>query len=345
MMNKSKIDWCDFSWNPVTGCYHECQYCYARKQAQRFCGDIRINKGSGQLKEGFSFRPKDGPACVLDGRQCYVLEKPFKNSDGNTIAFPAGFTPTLHEYRLPMPAQKKKPANIFVCSMADLFGEWVPEEWIVRVFEACKAAPWHNYLFLTKNPNRYVKLAHAGILPRQENFWYGTTATEPNQPRFVRPDKDATGYNTFVSIEPISGIWNLNPYGEFDSLQWVIVGAETGNRRNKITPKLEWIESVITEARRAGTPLLMKDSKELREIWKGDLIQEFPASLQHEEIPVPHCSECEHLKTTERHYDPSKEVTAMNHFCTAETAVRRVGGRYARTSPSWCPKRKGGDEK
>ena len=28
MMNKSKIQWTDFSWNPITGCYHTCPYCY-----------------------------------------------------------------------------------------------------------------------------------------------------------------------------------------------------------------------------------------------------------------------------------------------------------------------------
>lgn len=34
----TKIDWCDTSWNPVTGCYHKCDYCYARGIATRFSG-------------------------------------------------------------------------------------------------------------------------------------------------------------------------------------------------------------------------------------------------------------------------------------------------------------------
>ncbi|MFR1061782.1 MAG: DUF5131 family protein [Enterocloster sp.] len=59
--------------------------------------------------------------------------------------------PTFHKYRL-NEYQNKKSRNIFVCSMADLFGEWVPDEWIEEVFEACDNAPQHNYLFLTKNP-------------------------------------------------------------------------------------------------------------------------------------------------------------------------------------------------
>jgi protein gp37 len=35
-MNKTKIEWTDYSWNPITGCKHGCWYCYAKKLAQRF---------------------------------------------------------------------------------------------------------------------------------------------------------------------------------------------------------------------------------------------------------------------------------------------------------------------
>lgn len=37
-VEKTKIDWCDSTWNPVTGCFHECEYCYARGIAHRFSG-------------------------------------------------------------------------------------------------------------------------------------------------------------------------------------------------------------------------------------------------------------------------------------------------------------------
>ena len=37
-MNKTRIDWCGYSWNPVTGCLHGCPYCYAKKIAMRFDG-------------------------------------------------------------------------------------------------------------------------------------------------------------------------------------------------------------------------------------------------------------------------------------------------------------------
>ena len=39
-MNQTKIDWADFTWNPVTGCKHACYYCYGQDMADRF------NKGN-----------------------------------------------------------------------------------------------------------------------------------------------------------------------------------------------------------------------------------------------------------------------------------------------------------
>ena len=33
-MNKTKIEWTDYTWNPITGCHHGCPYCYARKKAE-----------------------------------------------------------------------------------------------------------------------------------------------------------------------------------------------------------------------------------------------------------------------------------------------------------------------
>ncbi len=35
-MNKTKIEWTQYSWNPITGCLHGCWYCYAKKLCLRF---------------------------------------------------------------------------------------------------------------------------------------------------------------------------------------------------------------------------------------------------------------------------------------------------------------------
>lgn len=271
MMNKSPIDWCDFTWNPITGCLHTCEYCYARKLARRFCGDVRLNKSSGQIKQWLPDDPKD-----MKGNILYVLPEPFKAEGKTPLQFPTGFSPTLHEYRLPMPAQKKKLANIFVCSMADLFGAWVPDEWIRRVFDACEAAPWHNYLFLTKNPQRLCDMANAGWLPKHENWWYGTSVTKKGD-RFFG---GRIGDNIFISIEPLMGSLDAD-VGSFGGAKWIIVGAETGNRRGKVAPQREWIENIIEAAGITHAAVLLKDSKEMRAVWGDDLIQQFPATLQH----------------------------------------------------------------
>ena len=150
-MNKSKIEWCDSTWNPVTGCLNGCEYCYARKIAERFgCAsethcNVCVGEECQSITEGV-------------GKIHYLEEQIYDVDRGHNAPYPFEFDPTFHKYRLNEPARMKKPRNIFVCSMADLFGEWVPDEWIMEVFKACDNAPQHNYLFLTKNPKRYEKV-------------------------------------------------------------------------------------------------------------------------------------------------------------------------------------------
>lgn len=320
MMNKSKIDWCDFTWNPVTGCRRGCEYCYARKQAARFSGDVRINITDPQL------RPEDGPAGKI-----YTLPEPFKNARGRVIPFPAGFAPTLHEYRLGDVAKKKKPASIFVCSMGDLFGPFIPDEWIEGVFKACKAAPWHHYMFLTKYPERYAALANAEKLPRRRecpNFWYGTTVTKAGDRAFT----PAVTFNTFLSIEPISGSLDAG-LGSFGGAKWIIVGAETGNRKDKITPELAWIENIVEAAAITHAPVLLKDSAELRAVWGDDLIQDFPDDLRPmpEDNSIPHCKGCDQAEVELQGKRGEK--------ITCKATGQHAPGRYTRSSPPWCPKR------
>jgi len=230
-MNKTKIEYVDRTWNPVTGCLHNCPYCYARRFARRF--------GSG------------------DCRGDYEIDRP-------SIAgpYPYGFAPTFHRYRLDEPQRVKKPRNVFVCSMADLFGEWVSDEWIEKVFEACEKAPRHRYLFLTKNPERYFYFP----LPTGD-FWYGSTITNDETPYF-----HSGGYNTFLSIEPIQS--DFRGGGDLVGIKWVIIGAETGNRKERIIPKREWIGNIVDRCRAVNIPVFMKDS--LSKIWGEPLIREYP---------------------------------------------------------------------
>lgn len=258
-MNKTKIEWADSTWNPVSGCYHDCPYCYARKTAARFAGCDMAPDGKTKEK-----------VIALPNR----LKVTTKGGVTHNAAYPFGFTPTLHEYRLNDPMTKGLGKTIFVCSMADLFGDWVPDEWIEKVFDACKAAPGHRYLFLTKNPFRYLYLAKVGKLPKGDAFWYGSTTTDPHMEAFW-----ADGYNTFVSIEPLLTRFGA-PDGSGASVRadWAIIGAETGNRKDKVIPKREWVEELVDAFHSAGKPVFMKDSL-IEIVGEAGMLREFPWSM------------------------------------------------------------------
>lgn len=116
------------------------------------------------------------------------------------------------------------------------------------------------------------------------NFWYLWRMSDTILP---------TNTHKFISIEPLScDICEVEdereggkllehfllPRGYKSFFEWVIVGAETGRRKNKIVPKREWIEKLLELCRKAEIPIFMKSS--LAEIWSEPLIQEFPKELQ-----------------------------------------------------------------
>jgi len=157
--------------------------------------------------------------------------------------------------------------------MADCFGDWVPDEWIKTMFAACQEAPQHVYLFLTKNPRRYEDLYKQGILPTGDNFWYGTTVTDPSMPWFASYE-----HNVFLSIEPI--------LAEFKQItcngrapDWVIVGAMTGSGSKQHQPPVRWIVRIGDECARIGIPVFFKDSLKsivYNVLLRDDLLQQYP---------------------------------------------------------------------
>lgn len=277
----TKIDWCDSSWNPVTGCKHSCEYCYARKIAKRFGGASEthnnecchecqwITEGTGEIHD---------------------LDEPVYDFDnGRNAPYPFDFDPTFHRYKLDEPQHWKKPRNVFVCSMGDLFGDWIPIGWIQEVFTACRRAPQHRYLFLTKNPSRYKNLNRYVYLPTYEetdieksepHIMLGASATNNAQMKAAF-DSDAD----WVSIEPIHesllSEWFTSFIGSKDGpgiwaprWKWVVIGAETGNRQDKIIPKKEWVQEIADICMQEGTPVFMKES--LRDLMGDEFRQEFP---------------------------------------------------------------------
>lgn len=97
-MNRSKIEWCDHTLNPITGCRRNCEYCYARRMVARFSGDVRLNK---MAKKDYSMVPAaDG------GEDLYVLDAPMLNETGNPLVYPL-----ICPYAAPVPAGYSRKAE------------------------------------------------------------------------------------------------------------------------------------------------------------------------------------------------------------------------------------------
>ena len=131
--------------------------------------------------------------------------------------------------------------------------------WFYVVFEKIKKNKKHNFMFLTKHIDIYNKIEFS--IPK--NCMLGVTYI--NQTQFLFP----SGYKKFISIEPIQKKFELDLLKNFD---WVIVGCETGNRKNKIIPELEWIEEIVNYCKNNKIPIFLKNN--LKNIWRGNLIQE-----------------------------------------------------------------------
>jgi protein gp37 len=152
--------------------------------------------------------------CLHGCEYCYVKR------------FDKAMTPEYHPDRIGEPLSLKKPSTIFVANTGDLFGEWVPDDWIHRVLTVVRETPQHTYQFLTKNPAKMLKYEFP------ENAWVGTTVTKQEDVWRISIIKHVSAPIHFVSVEPILGKIDTE---EWKGTQWVIIGAES--IRNANTPK------------------------------------------------------------------------------------------------------------
>ena len=223
-MNKTKIDWCDSTVNPVVGCPNGCPYCYARKINNRF----------------------------------HYIEE---------WSEPQFFADRLKQFA------SEKPKSIFIDSMSDA-GCW-QYEWFKAVMDATQANPQHNYILLTKKPDHLLAMKLQYLSKCTElalkNVYFGATITSTQA--YKTGDTTLLKYMDFLSIEPLlAPIRQLDAVLRLGIIKTIIIGAETGNRKNKVTPKKEWVDDIVRVADEYGQKVFMKES--LREIMGADFRQD-----------------------------------------------------------------------
>jgi len=119
MSDRSRIEWTQATWNPVTGCDKVspgCAHCYAETFAERWRG---------------------------------VPAHPYEQ----------GFDLRFWPERLEQPLKWRAPRVIFVNSMSDLFHERIPLDYIQQVFDVMSEASQHVFQVLTKRHDRLAELA------------------------------------------------------------------------------------------------------------------------------------------------------------------------------------------
>jgi protein gp37 len=176
--------------------------------------------------------------------------------------YPEKFAPTYRPERLEAPRNTHQPEkakaeigwrNVFVCSMADLFGRWVPEEWIEGVFASCRRSPEWNYLFLTKFPNRYEDLDFPATA------WVGTSVDE--QRRVANAEKAFAKVRgkvpvTWLSVEPLREPLKFTRLDLFD---WIVIGGQSrSSQAPEFLPPFAWVADLVVEAKRAGCKVYIK---------------------------------------------------------------------------------------
>lgn len=228
-MADTAIEWADRVWNPTSGCDRVslgCDHCYAMTMAKRL-------KGMGQAKY---------------------------QRDGDPRTSGPGFGVSIHPDALPLPLKWRKPKQIFVNSMSDLFHDQVPDEYIARVFAVMACAYRHTFQILTKRHARMRSLLSSpqfvDLFDREfckvpdwaprwpdldfarpehvwhladgplSNVWLGVSA-ENQQWAKIRGDalRETPAAVRFYSFEPLLGpIDDAN----LDGIHWVITGGESG---------------------------------------------------------------------------------------------------------------------
>lgn len=223
-MAKTSIEWTDATWNPVAGCTimsSGCTNCYAMRMAARLEA-MGVEKYRG-LTRNSGGRAKWTGAISLD------------------------------ENALAIPSTWKKPKNVFVNSMSDLFHPDVPTDFVRKVWNAMAETRRHTYQILTKRPDRMAAILSNGAFSILSNVWLGTSVENGEVLYRLDDLRKVPAAIRFVSYEPLIGSVSG---GKLHGIDWAIVGGESGPNARSMEP--EWIDEIFDQCSDAGAAFFFK---------------------------------------------------------------------------------------
>lgn len=261
MSDNSAIEWCDSSWNPIRGTTFDRWMCQKISPGCDNCYASTFNQRWGGMEY-----PRDGrlndSAWRLDIKALHV------------------------------PTHWKRPRRIFVCSMTDLFGDWVSDSWLSDVFSVMRATPQHTYQILTKRPQRMRDWItgpywNGLVLP---NAWLGVSVELDRYAWRAKMLADIPAAVRFVSAEPLLGPlpslelgcpdcsgrgvdpsictddgcdhspedWCKRCDGKGRLVDWLITGGESGQKHRPLDA--EWVRDLRDRSLANGTAFFHKQN-------------------------------------------------------------------------------------
>lgn len=220
----TEIEWADTTWNPLNGC------------------------------------TKVSPGCD----NCYMYQwYPRLKAKGATGYDKSPNIVNVVPERLHQPLTWKRPKAIFVASMSDLFHAQVPTDYLISIFDVMyEAAEQHGHIFqvLTKRPGRAAHFWKVNA-PRYDHRWHpsiwlGTSVEQQKYAPRLTVLSRIPAPTRFCSAEPLLEHLDLTPWLQDGTLQWLIVGGESGRGARPMNP--DWARALRDQAEDNQVPFFLK---------------------------------------------------------------------------------------